>query len=924
MSKKCCSSAGRLAFAGLGLASVTGLAALRKYVLRGKDTGADNVEEEKEWSRLPSNVIPRHYDLTLTPDMRVEEDGGTYRFDGNVRIDVEVVSETLIIKCNSLDLNIANVLVKQGDDLLKAEVRYNSDETVDFILPRPLSIGAASIKVEYTGELNDKMKGFYRSTYTDADGKKKIMAVTQFEATDARRCLPCWDEPALKATFTVHLRVPKSLKAVSNMPVEAGRHMNDTTVEYTYERTPIMSSYLLAFVIGEFDMIQDTTEPDGRGVVVRVFTPVGKSEQGRFALDVAKRTLPLFGEYFGIDYVLPKIDLLAIPDFAAGAMENWGCVTYRETALLYDPKKSSAAAKEWIAIVVAHELAHQWFGNLVTMEWWTHLWLNEGFASWIEYLAVVELFPDWNMWTTFINNEFDRAMKLDALDTSHPIEIPVNHPDEVNEIFDTISYAKGASVIRLLVSWLGEDVFRDGMRNYLQKHKFDNAFTEDLWAVHEENTGKPVARVMSSWIKQMGFPLVTLRKVQHHDDGSASLYLSQEAFRANGDNAGVDSLWSIPVHITCGGDKGSFVVKKFLMEESTHVLKVEADEAAGAFQWFKVNSNSEGFYRAHYTEAGWDAIVNAISSGAAGLTASDRISVLSDAEALCQAGLLSAGRLLSIVQSFRNEKEEAVWTKISTVVGTISGLLKFTDLHDTFKKFIGDLAADAFAAVGVTPKEADTHTDKKLRVVLVGLMLTSGNEQLADEALALYDAFRKAEGDAADDILHPDLRSAVYSTVAASRGREGFESLLDLYKSSDMHEEKNRILGSMCYSKDASVLQNVIEFAFSDTVRKQDTFHGVNPLIGNKNGSEIGWKYLQKNWATVVKNFGGGFQISRISSALQVFTTNEKADEVEKFFATHEHPAAERAVKQTIEKIRSKAQWLSRDEASIRDFLKQL
>ncbi|KAG8140073.1 hypothetical protein E2320_002801 [Naja naja] len=386
-----------------------------------------------------------------------------------------------------------------------------------------------TLKIDFVGELNDKMKGFYRSKYITSSGDTRFAAVTQFEATDARRAFPCWDEPAIKATFDISLVVPKDRNITDRMPYPDDENL----VEVKFARTPVMSTYLVAFVVGEYDFVETRTTD---GVLIRVYTPVGKAEQGKFALEVAAKTLPFYKDYFNVPYPLPKIDLIAIADFAAGAMENWGLVTYRETALLIDPKNSCSSSRQWVALVVGHELAHQWFGNLVTMEWWTHLWLNEGFASWIEYLCVDHCFPEYDIWTQFVSADYTRAQELDALDNSHPIEVNVGHPSEVDEIFDAISYSKGASVIRMLHDYIGDEDFRKGMHLYLTKFQHKNASTEDLWGSLEDASGKPIAAVMNTWTKQMGFPLVYIEGEQQEDN--KVLKLVQKKFCASGPYSG--------------------------------------------------------------------------------------------------------------------------------------------------------------------------------------------------------------------------------------------------------------------------------------------------------------------------------------------------------------------------------------------------
>lgn len=374
----------------------------------------------------------------------------------------EVLTEIIL---NALDINIleATLIKDDGSKHYSKDITYSTVNETVTIKFEEVAPQEAILQMHFEGVLNDKMKGFYRSKYLTSNGEEAYAAVTQFEATDARRCFPCWDEPAIKATFDIKLVVPVDRVALSNMPVKEEKSLEDGLRKLCFEKTPIMSTYLVAVVVGEFDFVEDKSSD---GVVVRVYTPLGKKEQGMFALKVATKVLPYYNDYFKIAYPLPKMDLIAIADFSAGAMENWGLITYRETFVLVDPDNTSLIRKQSIALTVGHEIAHQWFGNLVTMEWWTHLWLNEGYASFVEFLCVDHLFPEYEIWTQFVTDMYTRALELDALQNSHPIEVEVGHPTEIDEIFDEISYNKGASVIRMLHNYLGDEAFRKGMFFY--------------------------------------------------------------------------------------------------------------------------------------------------------------------------------------------------------------------------------------------------------------------------------------------------------------------------------------------------------------------------------------------------------------------------------------------------------------------------
>ncbi|CAI9784920.1 unnamed protein product [Fraxinus pennsylvanica] len=536
-------------------------------------------EQKQEFSqfkgqpRLPKFAIPNCYDLKLKPDL------AACKFTGAVDISVDVVSVTKFLVLNAAELSVSPDSVNFTSNNKVVEVfdveMCEKDEIIVLEFEENLPLGVGVLSMDFEGTLNDKMKGFYRSTY-EHNGEKKNMAVTQFEPADARRCFPCWDEPACKATFKITLEVPAELIALSNMPVIEEKINGNLKTVY-YQESPIMSTYLVAVVVGLFDYVEDHT-PDG--IPVRVYCQIGKVNQGKFALDVAVKTLGLYKEYFAVPYSLPKLDMIAIPDFAAGAMENYGLVTYRETALLYDDKHSAAANKQRVATVVAHELAHQWFGNLVTMEWWTHLWLNEGFATWVSYLATDRLFPEWQIWTQFLE-ESTEGLRLDGLAESHPIEVDVNHAREIDEIFDAISYRKGASVIQMLQGYLGPECFQRALATYIKRYACSNAKTEDLWSVLQEESGEPVKRLMNSWTKQKGYPVVSVRV-----EGQ-NLEFEQTQFLLSASRG--DGQWIVPVTLCCCSYDAR---KSFLLQTVSGSLDLKEFSCASVSNvssWIKVN-----------------------------------------------------------------------------------------------------------------------------------------------------------------------------------------------------------------------------------------------------------------------------------------------------------------------------------------------
>uniref|UniRef100_A0A8C5QIY1 Aminopeptidase n=1 Tax=Leptobrachium leishanense TaxID=445787 RepID=A0A8C5QIY1_9ANUR len=851
--------------------------------------------ERRPFERLPSDVRPVNYGLCLKPDLI------DFTFEGKLEAAVQVKNGTnqIVMNCADIDIITASYAPDGDEEIQATGFNYeNEDEKVTLSFPSTLQQGSGMLKIDFVGELNDKMKGFYRSKYSTASGEVRFAAVTQFEATDARRAFPCWDEPAIKATFDVTLIVPKDRVALSNMNVVERKPYPDdeSFAEVKFARTPVMSTYLVAFVVGEYDFVE-TRSADG--ILVRVYTPVGKAEQGKFALEVAAKTLPFYKDYFNVPYPLPKIDLITISDFAAGAMENWGLVTYRETALLIDPKDSCASSRQWVALVVGHELAHQWFGNLVTMEWWTHLWLNEGFASWIEYLCVDHCFPEYDIWTQFVFADYARAQELDALDNSHPIEVSVGHPSEVDEIFDAISYSKGASVIRMLHDYIGDEDFRKGMHQYLNKFKERNAATEDLWESLEEASGKPIAAVMSTWTMQMGFPLIYVDSEQNED--SRILKLSQKKFCASGPHLGEECpQWMVPLSI-CTSEAPSSSKLKVLMDkpEVTVVLEdVKPD------QWVKVNPGTVGFYRTQYSPAMLESLLPGIRD--LSLQPVDRLGLQNDLFSLARAGMISTVEVLKVMEAFVNEPNYTVWNDLSSNLAVLSTLLSHTDFHEEIQGFIRDIFSPIGQRLGWDPKPGEGHLDALLRGLILGNLGKAGHKPTLEEA-------RRRFKDHVDgkSTLNADLRSPVYVTVLKHGDSSTLETMLKIHKQADMQEEKSRVERVLGFIPTQELIHKVLSFSLSDDVRHQDT-----------TGRKAAWAFLKENWEELFNRYQGGFLISRlIKMSVEGFASEKMATEIMAFFDAHPAPSAERTVQQCCENILLNSAWLKRDADAVRQYL---
>lgn len=874
-------------------------------IFRGACWKHTTMPSAKPFERLPQNVVPAHYDLLLKPDLK------TFQFGGKVIVKVQVKNSTSSIILNSLDLEFTEISYtsENGGKHIPSDISVSvENETVTVLFPQPLAVGIGELNIIYTGEISDKMKGFYRSKYVSPDGEERYAAVTQFESTDARRCFPCWDEPAIKATFDITLNVPESKVALSNMPVksEAADPDNPGLKILKFDTTPIMSTYLVAVVVGEYDYIEDRSED---GVVVRVYTPIGKKEQGRFALHVATRVLPYYKDYFQIAYPLPKMDLIAIADFSAGAMENWGLVTYRETCLLVDPENTSAERKQWIALVVGHELAHQWFGNLVTMEWWTHLWLNEGYASFVEFLCVAHLFPEYDIWTQFVSDTYTRALELDWLKNSHPIEVPVGHPSEIDEIFDDISYNKGASVIRMLHKYIGDQDFRKGMNLYLNRFQYKNTFTEDLWAALEEASNKPVGAVMSTWTKQIGFPVV---KVTSRQEGNNRIVgLTQEKFCAGGSSPRNGTLWMIPITISTSRSPSEDVHSTVLESRSSELaLPNVAPE-----DWVKINPGTIGFYRTQYPSEMLAQFVPAIRDKS--LPPLDRLGLLDDLFATVQAGQTPTVEVLKFLEAYSNEDNYTVWSSINSCLSKLALLLAHTDFEPTFKAYGRKLMHGISAHLGWDPKPNESHLHTLLRSLVVGRLAVFEDQAIIAEAQRRF-----ADHIAGRSIIPADLRSPVYKAVLCAGDESTFNTMLRLYREADLHEEKDRISRALGAIKDENVLKKILQFAISEEVRSQDSVFVIISVGMSKRGRELAWDFIKENWHMLWNRYRGGFLLSRlVKFPVENFASEERAREVEEFFKRTPSPGTERTVQQSIESIRLNAAWLARDKESIHAYL---
>lgn len=842
--------------------------------------------------RLTTDVIPTKYQITLKPDLRA------FVFEGEETIYLTLKKPTKSITLHSTELEIESAeVITKNDTYLAAKISYNQKaETATVTFRNNLAKGEVQLKIVFRGILNDKMHGFYRSSFQH-EGKARHMATTQFEATDARRAFPCFDEPAMKSVFEVSLAVPEGSTAISNtMPTEIMGHAGGYKT-VSFAPTPLMSTYLLAFIVGDFEYIEKKSED---GVLVRIFVTPGKKQQATFALDCAVKTVSFFNKYFDIPYPMPVLDLIAIPDFAAGAMENWGAITYRESALLVDPQNSSTMNKQWVALVIAHELAHQWFGNLVTMEWWTHLWLNEGFASYIEYLAVDHVFPEWDIWTQFLNSDHGVALHYDGLKNTHLIEVEVHHPAEIASVFDAVSYSKGASIIRMIAEYLGETKFREGLQHYLKTHSYRNTATEDLWKSLEKVSGKPVGKIMANWTGKPGYPLITVsEKGKYYELRQSRFFASPISEKKTRDT----TLWHVPVN---------FGSRQMLMSSRTGRF------TKGKESWLKVNADESAFFRSSYSNGLREALENPIRTKQ--LKTRDRLGIIRDMFALTENGKVSSVDSLLFAKNYMGEDEYVVWATLAGGLAQIHSIFASESFVGAYEQHALGMFRNIEKEIGWN-KKPKSHSEALLKVLVLENLGRYGDKKTVSKAQELFGRIGGSK-----KAIPVDLRGVVYSTVAKYGGVKEYGKLLKMYKAETLHEEKNRVGRALGHFRQKKLLQKTLEFALSKDVRPQDCVRMIGVVAMNPEGTDLAWNFIKKNWKLFRERYSGSRgsrELSYLLEPMGISASEKIAKDIEQFSKKNPTPGTERTASQVLERIRSNTAWLARDGKKLAVFLSE-
>ena len=819
---------------------------------------------------------PLNYKLTFEPDLK------KFTFDGLESISINCKKSVNIITMNCAELKIKSCIVKSGKKIIKSTPKINEKrEELQIKLGKKIR-GLCTVDLEFEGILNDRLLGFYRSKYQQ-NGKTKYLATTQFEAADARRAFPCWDEPEAKATFEISIITDNKFTAISNMPIKTKKKTGNKTT-YNFQKTPLVSTYLIYLGVGEFEYL---TGKAGK-IQIRVVTTKGNTSRGKFSLELGKKLLTSYEKYFGIKFPLPKLDLIAVPDFAAGAMENWGAITFRETILLYDPKTSSTRTKQFIAEVISHEIAHMWFGNLVTMKWWNDLWLNESFATFMATKFVDKFYPEWDLWNQFVEDAMNVAMGLDSLKTTHPIDVKVNSPAEIREIFDAISYDKGGCVLRMLENYVGEPNFQKGLKKYLSDFKYKNAEGQDLWDAIGKASKMPVTAMINTWLKQPGFPLVEINQ-----DGN-NLKIKQKRYLLESDKKFSKGLWSIPLSL--GLEKET---SKTLFSKKSMSVKLPKNTIG-----FVANYGRKGFYRVKYDEGILLDLKMLVDQKR--IPPIDRWAIQNDLFSLCVSGDEQVRNYLDFSDAYFDEDSYLASVNVAHNLAS----LYFRAFDEKFIEEIRSYAINYFRKIlsnlGWEPQKSDKHTDALLRTFTIAVLGKMNDDSVTDEAIRKYQKFLKSPSS-----LSPDLIETICSIAAWNGNSKTFAELKKLYTNAKTMEEKLRFLGAMCGFQDKKLLVKTLNFSQTPEVRSQNMQLPIMKVAGNPYGEKVLWPWLKKNWKNINKKVGHGNPLfNRIVASITGVADDSMENEIKLFFKNNPTPGTERTQSQTLERIRINSKFL--------------
>jgi aminopeptidase N len=837
--------------------------------------------------KLPKHVVPTEYSIRIVPNLESKT------FSGTVLIKFEVKKPVRELVMNALELEVNGAMLDEHV-ISPASVKLNKkQELLTLVLPAELAAGQHAVELNFTGKINQQGQGLFYADYQEhGTGAKKTLLGTQFEATDARRMFPCWDEPSFRARFQLTVVVPENWMAISNMPVEI-ESANARGKEVRFAMTPSMPSYLNVFVAGELEAI----ETEAAGVQIRVITTRGKSEAGRYALESSARILEYYNEYFGIPYPLPKLDQIALPGGFGGAMENWGGITYFESVLLFDPEKNSDETKHDIFAVLAHEMAHMWFGDLVTMAWWDNLWLNEGFASWMGTRCTGHFNPQWDVWlrkqeprspTRRVGIAKEQAMEGDARSTTHPIQQPIANEAEANSAFDDITYQKGQSLIRMLESFLGEDTFREGIRRYIAAHKYSNSTTADLWSALSDASGRPVNEIAAGWTEQPGFPVV---KVRRDENGRVGLF--QERFTVNYKRP-LPLEWKIPLTYTVFGQPPATK----LMSGRTDVL-----EQVPATQPLKINVDGAGYYRAQYDPQSWDMLLGLMAQ----LSLADRVNLLGDTWALLQANRAPLSGYLALVGKLPRSAELAQWDEVMIVFDYINRLLIGDSTRERFQQYARTILKPVFEQVGWEPKTDEPTNAGTLRGRLIGSLGGLGDDEIIAGCRERFNTFLNDESS-----LPPDLRRDVLAVVGRDADQAMWNQLHELGLKTTVIAEKQDYYDALAHARDPKLVQKTLAIALTDELSSSRAAFVPGRVARESEHPGLAWDFAKANMKVLLGKIDALEATSYAPNLFTFFSDTSRIEELKTYAKANLSSSSARDVAKVVDEMEFRSEFKKR------------
>ena len=837
--------------------------------------------------KLPKEVVPTEYSVRIVPNI------DNFTFAGTEIVKLKVGSRVREFVLNALELKTEAASV-DGKELPVSAMKIDREnELLTLTLSSELAPGDHTLALRFSGKINQQGQGlFYMHYQEQGSGARKVMLGTQFEATDARRFFPCWDEPAFRARFQLAVVVPENWLAVSNMPIESEKKTAGGK-EVRFAMTPPMSSYLNVFVAGELDVIESRVG----ATQIRIIATKGNAELGRYGLESAAQILQYYNDYFGAPYPLPKLDQIALPGGFGGAMENWGGITYYEPTLLFDPQNSSSETKQSIYEVLAHEMAHQWFGDLVTMAWWDNLWLNEGFASWMGSKCTARFNPQWEVWlerqmprdpTRRIGIAKEAAMESDARSTTHPIQQPVATEAQANSAFDDITYKKGQSFLRMLESFLSEEVFRDGIRQYINAHKYSNTTTADLWNALSEASKKPIGEIATGWTEQPGFPVV---KVQR--EAAGKVQLTQERFTVNFKNA-PPLVWKIPLTYSVVGEAPATL----LMTGKTASLEnVPADRA------IKLNVNGAGNYRVEYDVPSWKLLLDVLPK----LGAEDRVNLLSDAWALVQADRAPVSLYFGLVQKLPASTDIAEREQIINVLDFINGLLIANSEREKFERYARSLLRPTFETLGLEPSAGEPPSAGRLRA---GLISTLGQLKDPEIIAGCRERFEKYVADRTS--LAPDLRPPVLAVVGHYADEKTWNKLHELGLKTSSMEEKQNYYNALAQATDPKLVKKTLAIVLTDELPTSRAVFLVGRVARDSGHPDLAWEFAARNMKALLTKIDAANANRYAPSLFTFFSDDSRADELKKYAKMNLPPTSTPEVAKAVDEIQFRAEFKDR------------